>query len=80
MLLANTHLFFYPTADFIRLIQAVVCVKHIETIAHNLISNEKLNVSILFGGDFNSDQASFAVQYMFTQQLPINCLNESKFY
>jgi hypothetical protein len=56
----------------------VVCVKHIETIADNLISKDKINVSILFAGDFNSDQASFAVQYMFTQQLPLHDLNESE--
>ena len=78
LLLANTHLFFHPKADFIRLLQAIVSIKHVETIADRLVTaDKKANISILFAGDFNSDVPSFAVQYMFTQKLPLDNLNES---
>jgi 2',5'-phosphodiesterase len=74
ILLANTHLFFHPAADFIRLIQSVVSAKHIESILHTLVSDENKNATVLFAGDFNSDPPSYAIQYLFTQQLPLNGL------
>lgn len=78
--MANTHLFFHPKADFIRLIQAVVSIKHIENILDNLKTNDKKCVSVLFAGDFNSDVPSFAVQYFITQKLPLHDLDDSKLF
>ena len=56
ILLANTHLFFHPKADFIRLLQAIVCGKHLEKLKYSLLNENKeiKEISILFGGDFNS--------------------------
>ncbi len=61
ILLANTHLFFHPKADFIRLLQAIVCGKHIEKLKYTLLKEEKdiKDLSILFGGDFNSGKLIF---------------------
>lgn len=79
VLLANTHLFFHPKADFIRLLQAIVGLKHIENVMDNLVSNEKKKVTLLFGGDLNSDPPSFAFQYIFTQNLPYSQLSNGNF-
>ncbi|CAI9718258.1 Hypothetical predicted protein [Octopus vulgaris] len=51
---ANTHLYFYPTADNIRLIQIAVCMKHIEHIIE-MYKSKGQNISLVFCGDFNSD-------------------------
>lgn len=80
LLLANTHLFFHPKADFIRLLQSIVCIKYLEKLKHDL--GEQLgfkNVSVMFAGDFNSDPASYAIQYIFTHQVPIHDLDERNF-
>lgn len=77
-LLANTHLFFHPKADFVRLLQAIVCGKYLEKLKHNLLKENKdiKEISIIFGGDFNSDPPSHAFTYLFTQSVPFNNLNE----
>ncbi len=74
-LLANTHLFFHPKADFIRLLQAIVSIKHLEKLKHNLEtvndSNEQIKkLRLIFAGDFNSDPPSKAFKYIFTQGIP----------
>ncbi len=77
-LLANTHLFFHPSADFTRLLQAIVCIKYIEKLKFSLVSSDSnvKEASILFGGDFNSDPPSHAFQYIFTQSIPFYNLTE----
>jgi 2',5'-phosphodiesterase len=76
--LANTHLFFHPTADFTRLLQSIVCAKFVEKLKFDLIAHD-FNVKeacILFGGDFNSDPPSHAFTYLFTQSIPFENLTE----
>jgi 2',5'-phosphodiesterase len=80
-LLSNTHLFFHPEADFIRLLQAVVCTKYLEKLKHDLLytnnsDNKIKNIRIIFSGDFNSDPPSHAFTYIFTQSIPYQNLNE----
>ncbi len=77
-LLANTHLFFHPTADFTRLLQSIVCAKYIEKLKFDLIAADShvKDVSILFGGDFNSDPPSHAFTYLFTQSIPFENLTD----
>jgi 2',5'-phosphodiesterase len=77
ILAANTHFYYHPKADFIRLIQTIVCIKYLERIIKDLVLN--YNVSIIFGGDFNSDPLSFAVKYILDGQVPIQDLDESMF-
>ena len=72
-LLANTHLFFHPAADFLRLIQAIVIAKYLERLKHDL-AQQVSKIGILFGGDFNSDPPSHAFTYIFTQSMPFNNL------
>jgi 2',5'-phosphodiesterase len=74
MLLANTHLFFHPSADFIRLLQAMIATKHLEKLKHTLETTDKSisKLSIIFGGDFNSDPPSKAFKYIFTQNIPLD--------
>ena len=81
-LLANTHFFFHPKADFIRLLQAICCAKYLEKLKYS-IKNENKNIkeiSILMGGDFNSDPPSHAFTYMFTQSIPFENLNSGIIY
>ena len=79
LILANTHLFFHPEADFIRLIQAIAATKYIERKKHELKKQlDSSRVDILFAGDFNSDPGSFAFTYVFTHQIPVALLDQSK--
>lgn len=57
MVVANTHLYFHPDADHIRLLQIgffMLYVKHVyeQTILEHKLSEQ--NISIIFCGDFNS--------------------------
>ncbi len=76
-LLANTHFFFHPKADFIRLLQAICCAKYLEKLKYSIKNENKTikEISILMGGDFNSDPPSHAFTYMFTQSIPFENLN-----
>ncbi len=73
-LLANTHLFFHPKADFIRLLQAMAAIKYLEKLKHDLETSEKeiKKLSIIFGGDFNSDPPSKAFKYISTRNVPLD--------
>lgn len=62
LLVANTHLYFAPDADHIRLLQGSVCVKYMEYIKEYFERMLKLNqedskpvISVIFCGDMNSD-------------------------
>lgn len=61
ILLANTHLYFAPDADHIRLLQGSVCYRYIEFIKdyyRNILQsnhvNAKSNIHVVFCGDMNS--------------------------
>lgn len=58
---ANTHLYFHPAADHIRLIQVIICTKAINKIIEEFKqsftpdhSSKNLDVAVVFCGDFNS--------------------------
>lgn len=75
ILIANTHLYFHPDADHIRLLQIglfMLYVKHVrEEIVNELkISNDKL--SIVFCGDFNSVPECGIYKLMTEQFVPDN--------
>lgn len=53
VIVGNTHLFFHPTADHIRLIQAGMAVKFMEDLVYRVQKNGK-RVSLVFCGDMNS--------------------------
>lgn len=55
LLVANTHLYFHPDADHIRLLQIGFCMLYVQHIVEELkIAYETSNVSTIFCGDFNS--------------------------
>lgn len=69
LLVANTHLYFHPAADHIRLIQAIVAVRAITKMIKQ--SSEMLSsgghtprVAVVFCGDFNSCQCIAAYQFL----------------
>lgn len=62
IMVANTHLYFAPDADHVRLLQGSVCVKYIEYIKEYYekmddlnVGNSKPDISVIFCGDMNSD-------------------------
>lgn len=57
LIVANTHLYFHPDADHIRLLQIGFFMLYVKHIWHKTIDDLKLNeqqISIIFCGDFNS--------------------------
>lgn len=54
---ANTHLYFHPDADHIRLLQIGFFMLYVKHVYENIIAEQNLNknqISIIFCGDFNS--------------------------
>lgn len=58
LLVANTHLYFHPDADHIRLLQMGFAMLYIEHIYKDTITklnlSDRRELSLLFCGDFNS--------------------------
>lgn len=57
LIVANTHLYFHPDADHIRLLQVAFFMLYVKHIYESTIAELKLNehqISIIFCGDFNS--------------------------
>lgn len=57
LLVANTHLYFHPDADHIRLLQIGFFMSYVRYIRETFVSEEKIpnkDLSIVFCGDFNS--------------------------
>lgn len=65
VLVANTHLYFRPDADHIRLLQIGVCMTEIQRIRAKILSeNQAEKCSIIFCGDFNSCPKSGIPKFM----------------
>ena len=79
ILLLNTHLYYKSNADFIRLVQAIVSIKYIESIIYDLVNRDGKKVSIIFGGDFNSSPNSIAIEYILTGSIPFKRLKEGTY-
>lgn len=55
LLVANTHLYFHPDADHIRLLQIGLAMKYVQYVYEKTTKEVKEpNISIIFSGDFNS--------------------------
>lgn len=85
LLLANSHFFFHPTADFLRLLQAIVCAKYLENLKKTLLAESAAvagtnstmkKIGMFFGGDLNSDPTSKAFKYLFSQVIPHEDISE----
>ena len=66
VLVANTHLYFHPMGDHIRLLQVKISVKYLENklkVLKQTISKDA-HVAVIFCGDFNSCPCTAAYEYM----------------
>lgn len=55
LILANTHLYFDPRFEIIKILQALLCARWIVRVAANYVDRHpKARLHILFAGDFNS--------------------------
>ncbi|XP_022242831.1 2',5'-phosphodiesterase 12-like [Limulus polyphemus] len=55
LLIANTHLYFRPDADNVRLLQTITCVRYIENILKQTKEKDpNCEIAVVFCGDFNS--------------------------
>ncbi|XP_033333947.2 2',5'-phosphodiesterase 12 [Megalopta genalis] len=71
LIVGNTHLYFRPNADHIRLLQAYYCLIYLQTFAQETkLKNPECNVSILYCGDFNSSPENGIYQLMTQKLIP----------
>lgn len=73
LLLGNTHLYFHPNADHIRLLQAGMCIYIINDMIPKLKQDyPDKTVSVIFCGDFNSTPDSGIYQLFTKNKIPEN--------
>ncbi|GLH16403.1 Protein angel [Gryllus bimaculatus] len=71
LLIGNTHLYFHPDADHIRLLQAGMIMLYMEHLRINLSSSmPNSSVSLIMCGDFNSTPDCGVFQLMTTKFVP----------
>ncbi|KAF5270458.1 hypothetical protein FQA39_LY08336 [Lamprigera yunnana] len=54
LLVANTHLYFHPDSDHIRLLQGAVAIRYVNNKMEYLKAKYNKKISLVFCGDFNS--------------------------
>ncbi|XP_064485164.1 2',5'-phosphodiesterase 12-like [Ornithodoros turicata] len=54
LLVANTHLYFHPDSDHIRLLQAYCCIRTIQWLCTEYTEKYGVSPAVVFAGDFNS--------------------------
>lgn len=74
IVVGNTHLYFQPDADHIRLLQGFYALSYIEDIARQTRQSldKDSRVSLVLGGDFNSTPDCGIYQLMTTGRVPDN--------
>ncbi|CAK9833962.1 2',5'-phosphodiesterase 12 [Anthophora retusa] len=71
LIIGNTHLYFLPQADHIRLLQAYYSLVYLRTFANKMkAEHPECNVSILYCGDFNSAPEKAVYQLMTQNYVP----------
>lgn len=71
LIVANTHLYFHPDADHIRLLQAGMCLKLIDNLKNIVQSQEpNIKISVIFCGDFNSTPECGVYKLFTTNHIP----------
>ncbi|XP_011158190.3 2',5'-phosphodiesterase 12 isoform X1 [Solenopsis invicta] len=74
LLIGNTHLYFKPDADHIRLLQGYYAVTYIHDVAKRIQEeNSECNVSVILCGDFNSVPECGIYQLMTENYVPETC-------
>lgn len=76
LVVGNTHLYFHPDADHVRLLQGGQTILFIEEIVSKLReSNPDADVSVILCGDFNSTPECGVFQLMTTGNAPENLID-----
>nr|CAD7399154.1 unnamed protein product [Timema cristinae] len=76
VIVGNTHLYFHPNADHIRLLQGGMTIIYLEDIFAKLLSmSTDKRVSMVVCGDFNSTPECGVYQLFTTQFVPENCID-----
>ncbi|KAF5285475.1 hypothetical protein FQR65_LT13238 [Abscondita terminalis] len=75
ILVANTHLYFHPDSDHIRLLQGGVAIRYITDQMSKLQEKLGRRVSVIFCGDFNSVPECGIYQLYTTGSLPNDCID-----
>eukprot|EP00095_Tigriopus_kingsejongensis_P006499 maker-scaffold676_size113663-snap-gene-0.29 protein:Tk06499 transcript:maker-scaffold676_size113663-snap-gene-0.29-mRNA-1 annotation:"2 -phosphodiesterase 12-like" len=72
LVVANTHMYFKPEADHIRLLQSAIIVREIEELRKALAQQYPLDTPIgtVLCGDFNSTPPCGVYQYLTSSQIP----------
>ncbi|XP_012224589.1 2',5'-phosphodiesterase 12 isoform X2 [Linepithema humile] len=74
LLIGNTHLYFKPDADHIRLLQGYFAIAYVhEILKKTQEENPECNVSIILCGDFNSTPECGIYQLMTENYVPETC-------
>lgn len=88
---ANTHLYFHPAADHIRLIQVITCTKALQKAEEEFrgsalaqcppspITTHQPDVALVFCGDFNSCPCIGAYQFLTTGSVDSSHLDWTKY-
>nr|CAD7262854.1 unnamed protein product [Timema shepardi] len=76
VIVGNTHLYFHPNADHIRLLQGGMTIIYLQDIFAKLLSmSTDKRVSMVVCGDFNSTPECGVYQLFTTQFVPENCID-----
>lgn len=78
LVVANTHLYFHPDADHIRLLQIGISMLYVKYLYDSIKSSLKLDdnqIAIMFCGDFNSTPDCGIYQLMTKQHVPDDYLD-----
>lgn len=72
---ANTHLYFHPDGDHIRLLQTELCLRYLEGALKNVAlrfqnGTVRPDMALVFAGDFNSCPCTAAYQLMARDSVP----------
>ncbi|KMQ88325.1 2 -phosphodiesterase 12-like protein [Lasius niger] len=74
LIIGNTHLYFKPDADHIRLLQGYYAITYVHEVARKIREeNPECNVSVIFCGDFNSTPECGIYQLMTENYVPETC-------
>ena len=68
LVVANTHLYFHPPAAHIRLIQMEILLRQLRTVVKEWENDGKI-VSVILGGDFNSEPKRGLYEYLTTKSV-----------
>lgn len=72
---ANTHLYFHPDADHIRLLQFAAAFRYVQSVRERIVADAAIgttaaNVSLVFAGDFNSTPECGVFKLMTEKRVP----------